>query len=44
MTFNMYTADIMANELLNDRKREATKQRQWAEALRAKRNLPKTKS
>jgi hypothetical protein len=40
----MFTADIMANEMVNDRRREATKQRQWVEALKAKRSLSKTKS
>lgn len=44
MSYNMYTAGMIANDIHNDRKREATKQRQWAQALRAKRNQPKTQS
>jgi putative SOS response-associated peptidase YedK len=44
VTYYMYTADIMANEVINDRRREATKQRQWVEALKARRALSKAKS
>ncbi len=44
MSYNMYIAGMLATEVLDDRKREATKQRLWAQAMRAKRNQPKTNS
>ena len=44
MNYNIYTAGMIANDIYNDRKREATRERQWAQAMRAKRNQPKTKS
>ena len=42
MNYNIYTTGLIAQEMINDLKREAAKQRQWAQALRAKRQAAKS--
>ena len=41
VTYNIYTATIMANEIIKDRNREAIKQRRWLQAINAKRQKGK---
>ncbi|HKP54234.1 MAG TPA: hypothetical protein VJ183_16475 [Chloroflexia bacterium] len=44
MNYNIYTAGLIAYDIINDRKREATKERRWAQALKAKRDQAKSTS
>ena len=44
VNYNIYTAGLIAYDIINDRKREATKERRWAQALKAKRDQAKSTS
>jgi len=44
VNYNIYTAGLIAYDIINDRKREATKERRWAQALKVKRAQSKSNS
>lgn len=43
MNYNMYTSARIAYDIVDDRQRQAKKERRWIEAIKAKRALAKLK-